>query len=137
MVEHGKYKVTVESAVISVTFIGMLNEVASRNVCLYVEDLIHGMKGASFCVLFNMLNYEGSTLEAHKVGDKHFEWLESQNCLGRATVVTQHALVNIARSKQESLRISNIKARMFDNENDAKEWLLSLLKTKNSTLSHP
>lgn len=128
MVEHGKYKVTVENAVIDITFIGMFNEVTSRNVCSYVEEIIHGMKGANFCVLFNMLNYEGSTPEAHKVGDKHFEWLENQNCLGRATVVAQKALVNIARSKQESLRSSNIKARMFDNENDAQEWLLSLLK---------
>lgn len=127
MVEHGKYKVTVESAVISVTFIGMFNEKTSRNLCSRVEDLIHGMNGASFCVMFNILNYEGSTPEAHKIGDKHFEWLEKQNCLGRATVVTQKALVNIARSKQESLRISNVEARIFDNENDAKEWLLSLL----------
>lgn len=128
MIEHGEYKVTVENGIISVTFIGMFNEVASRNVCSYVEDLIHGMNGTSFCVLFNMLSYEGSTPEAHKVGDKHFEWLENQNCLGRANVVAQKALVYIARREQESLRISKIKAKMFDNENDAKAWLLSLLE---------
>ena len=127
MVEHGEYKVTVESAVITVTFIGMFNEVASHNVCSYVEEIINGMNGASFCVLFNMLDYEGSTPEAHKIGDKHFEWLEKQNCLGRANIVTQKTLVYIARSEQASLRESNTEARMFENVTDAKEWLLSLL----------
>lgn len=126
MVKHGDYKVTVENSVISVTFIGMFNEVASQHVCTQVEDIINGMNGASFYMLFNMLDYEGSTPEAHKVGNKHFEWLEQQNCIGRATIVTQQALIYIARNEQSSLRHSNIKTKMFDNVADGKAWLQSM-----------
>ncbi|NMP32606.1 hypothetical protein HII17_13650 [Thalassotalea sp. M1531] len=127
MVEHGEYKVTVEKDIINVTFIGMFNEVASANVCSIVEDIINEMNGARFCMLFNMLEYEGSTPEAHTVGDKHFEWLEKQNCHGRAIVVSQKALIYIARSEQASLRNSNIENKMFEAVQDARTWLLSLM----------
>jgi hypothetical protein len=127
MVGHGEYIVTVEGAIINVTFIGMFNETASRKVCSYVEELINGMNGASFCMLFNMLDYEGSTPEAHVIGNQHFKWIEKQNCLGRATVVANMALVEISRNEQTSLRLSNIDSTMFETEVDAKTWLLSLL----------
>ncbi len=126
MVEHGEYIVTVEGAIINVTFIGMFNHVASKNVCSDVEKLINGMNGASFYMLFNMLDYEGSTPDAHKIGDLHFKWIEKQNCLGRATVISNMALIEISINEQKSLRQSNIDSRMFDSVVDAKTWLLSL-----------
>ena len=127
MVGHGEYTVTVEGAIINVTFIGMFNDTASKKVCSYVEELINGMNGASFCLLFNLLDYEGSTPEAHVIGNQHFKWIEKQNCLGRATVVANMALVEISRYEQASLRQSNIDSKMFEVEVDAKTWLLSLL----------
>lgn len=126
MLEHGKYKIIVEGAIINVTFIGMFNDTASKNACNYVESLVDEMNGASFCMLFNLLDYEGSTPEAHKIGDEHFKWLEKQNCLGRATITSSMALIEISRNEQASLRQSNIKSKMFETETDAKEWLLSL-----------
>jgi hypothetical protein len=126
MVEHGNYIVTVEGAIINVTFIGMFNDTASKNVCTYVEELINEMNGASFCMLFNMLDYEGSTPDAHKIGDQHFKWLEKQNCLGRAIVTSSMALIEISRNEQKSLRQSNIEFRIFETEADARMWLLTL-----------
>jgi hypothetical protein len=127
MIEHGEYIVTVEEAIINVTFIGMFNDTASKNVCAYVEEIINGMNGARFSMLFNLLEYEGSTPDAHRIGDQHFKWIEKQNCFGRATVAKNMALIEISRNEQTSLRQSNVEARMFATEADAKAWLLSLL----------
>lgn len=127
MVEHGEYIVTVKGSIINVTFIGMFNDTASQNLCTYVEALINGMNNARFCMLINLLNYEGSTPEAHRIGDRHFRWLEKQNCYGRATVTSNMALVEISRNEQASLRQSNIDSRLFGSEAEAKEWLLALL----------
>ena len=126
MVEHGEYIVTVEGQIINVTFIGMFNEIASKNVCAYVEELINGMNGASFCMLFQMIDYEGSTPDAHIIGNQHFKWLEKKNCYARATVVSNMALIEISRNEQPSLRESNVNSKIFETEADAKKWLVSL-----------
>lgn len=125
MVEHGDYTVTIEDSIIYVTFVGMFNDIASQKLCTYVETLIENMDGAAFYLLFNMLEYEGSTPEAHKVGDQHFKWLETQNCIARASVVSSMLLVEISRNEQAALRESSITSKVFDNEYDARKWLLS------------
>ncbi len=126
MVEHGEFTVTVEGGIIHVIFIGMFNDVASKNLCSYVEELIIGMNGASFCMLFNMLDYEGSTPDAHIIGNLHFKWLEKQNCLGKAIVADNMAFIEISRNEQATLRQSNIDSRIFETEADATTWLMTL-----------
>lgn len=128
MIEHGEYTVKVEGAIITATFIGTFNDLASKNVCEEVEAIIKQMNGAGFCMLLNMLAYEGSTPEAHIIGDQHFQWVETQNCLGRATVVTNSFLIDVSRSEQASLQKSHIASQMFETEEAAKAWLVTLIK---------
>lgn len=129
MVEHGEYIVTVDKAIINVTFVGMFNDVASKNVCSEVEEIINEMNGAPFCMLFNLIDYQGSTPEAHVIGNQHFEWLEKQNCLAKANVISSMAFIEITRNAQPSLRQSTIETKIFEQKDDAKEWLLSLLSS--------
>ena len=128
MVEHGEYLVTLDRSIINVTFIGMFNDVASKNVCSEVESIINEMNGAPFCMLFNLIDYEGSTPEAHVIGNQHFKWLEKQNCLAKANVISNMAFIEITRNAQPSLQESNIETEIFKAEDDAKQWLLSLLQ---------
>ncbi|MGJ8679540.1 hypothetical protein [Paraglaciecola sp.] len=128
MTEHGDYAVSAEQAVIYVTLNGIFNDVASQKVRLRVEAIINDMKGANFCMLYNMLNYEGSTREAHQIANQHFKWLETQNCLARANVASNAALIHISRNEQASLRESNTPAKIFKTEVDAKAWLQSVLQ---------
>ncbi len=38
--------------------------------------------------------------ETHKIGDKHVEWLETQNCIARVCVVTNMVLENIVKDSR-------------------------------------
>ncbi|WP_284207524.1 hypothetical protein [Thalassotalea eurytherma] len=38
--------------------------------------------------------------ETHKIGDKHVEWLEAQNCSARVRVVTNMVLENIVKDSR-------------------------------------
>lgn len=128
MREHGDYTVEVENEIIIVTFIGMFNELASKNVCNIVEEYIDSLNGNYFYMLMNLLMYEGSTPEGHEVGNKHAIWLERQNCLGKAVVTTGEVLLDIVRNEQDDLKHSNIVTNVFQNKLEAKNWLLSLQK---------
>lgn len=128
MGEHGEYTVAVEGSIIKVTFIGMFNDIASISACAEVKKLIEGMQGRRFCMLYDLLNYEGSTPESHKISNQHFSWLEQQNCLGRASIVSNTFLIDITRNQQASLRDSKVESRMFENEGDAIAWLQPLLE---------
>lgn len=126
MIEHGEYKVAVEGSMIIVIFKGMFNEHASAKVCTMVEEIIDKMSGKPFTMLYNLTEYQGSTPEAHKLGNEHFLWLENQNCLARATVSTERAMIEIVRNEQSSIVQSKITSQIFTDENNAKNWLLSL-----------
>ncbi len=125
MVEHGKYSIEIDGTIIIVTFDGMFNELASKNLCSRVEKHIDEMAGRSFAMIINLLKYEGSTPDAHKEGDRHALWVENQNCLAKAIVASEQAMLEIIRNEQNSLRKSKIVSKVFKTEADAKEWLLT------------
>lgn len=126
MIEHGKYTINVEDTIITVTFEGMFNELASKNLCAQVEKLITDFSGNRFSMIINLLDYEGSTPDAHKEGDRHAHWLEGQNCQGKAIIASERAMLEIIRHEQKSLGKSTIESRVFKTDAEAKAWLLSL-----------
>lgn len=126
MHEHGNYKVEVFDKTVSVIFKGMFNLLASENVCQIVEDHISSFNGEGFYMMINLIDYEGSTPEAHEAGNQHAMWLESQNCLGKAVIIQTKIVLDIVRNQQEFLNKSQINTRVFESESDAKAWLESL-----------
>ena len=126
MIEHGTYTIDVEDTIIIVTFEGMFNELASKNLCAQVEQLIVDLNGKSFGMVINLLDYEGSTPDAHKEGNRHAAWLEGQNCIGKGIVASERAMLEIIRIQQDSLNKSKIESKVFNSEQEAKDWLISL-----------
>lgn len=122
----GQYQVELCDQVIKVTFEGMFDESTSRNVCREAEAIIQSFDGKAFYMMINLLNYQGSTPEAHKIGNDHAIWLESQNCLGKAIIATEQFLLNIVRNQQSQLGESSIPSSVFSSEADATTWFSTL-----------
>ena len=122
----GQYQVELAGKVITVTFEGMFDEKTSIKVCRHVEDLIASFNGEPFYMLINLSNYQGSTPDAHKVGNDHAVWLEGQNCLGKAIVTNEQFMLNIVRNQQTQLSQSQLVTKVFPSEEEAKVWLGSL-----------
>lgn len=126
MNEHGNYTVEKIDKTIYVTFTGMFNAPASAKISKLSKEHIASFNGEGFYLLIDLTHYEGSTPDAHEIGNEHAMWLETQNCLGKAIVIKGQVVLDIVRSQQEFLNKSCINSQVFETEHEAKVWLTSL-----------
>lgn len=125
MTEHGQYSVDLEQNILSITLIGMFNDIATKSVCELIKALVVSLENKPFKILLDCSAYEGSTREAHQVSNQHLLWLNKQNCIARATVFNQKLYHDIVKNEQPALfELQN--RREFNNIAEAKRWLEQL-----------
>lgn len=128
MTEHGQYSVDLEQDILSITLIGMFNDIATTTVCKLIKDLVESLESKPFKILLDCSAYEGSTREAHQVSNQHLLWLNEQNCIARATVFNQKLYHDIVKNEQPALfELKN--RREFNNIVEANHWLKQLAIT--------
>ncbi|NVK26274.1 MAG: hypothetical protein HWE10_15200 [Gammaproteobacteria bacterium] len=132
---RGQYQFEVVGDVIHVAFEGMFSESTSRKISELVEHHVSSLEGKGFYMLIDLSNYEGSTPDAHKVGNQHAIWLEGQNCLGKAIVISERVVLEIARSQQKFLSQSILRSEVFSNKTQAEQWLADLATNTSGDLS--
>ncbi|MFT6506760.1 MAG: hypothetical protein ACI92O_000802 [Colwellia sp.] len=125
MVEHGVYSVILKDNLLSITLIGSFNELATKSVCLQIKAKVDSLKGKAFAVLFNGIDYEGSTPAAHKISNEYLSWVNKQNCIAWAAVYHHAIYAEMAKNEQPAMFESKNRREFYDIES-AKSWLASL-----------
>ena len=120
-IEHGGNTVIVKGNIINVTLIGAFNEYDAKNVSKKIKKIVEGFNLNKFLMLMNLSNWDGATPEAFTTSNEFNEWLNSQNMVAKAIVITSQTVKAIDQQWVPSKLVQNIE--YFDNEGEALRWL--------------
>lgn len=120
-VEHGENTIIVKENIIHITLKGGFNEYGAKDVSRKTKEIICAFNQKRFLMLVNLLNLEGATPEAFNTSNEFNEWLNSQNMVAKAIVITSQTIKAIDQQWVPSKTVQNIE--YFDNEEDALKWL--------------
>lgn len=124
MVEHGIYSVVLEDNLLNIILIGSFNELATKSACLQIQAKVESLNGKAFGVLFNCIDYEGSTPASHKISNDYFSWVNKQNCIAWAAVYHHSIYAEMAKNEQPAMFECQNRRQFYDIES-AKSWLTS------------
>ncbi|MCW8833329.1 MAG: hypothetical protein OQK09_02195 [Colwellia sp.] len=119
--EHGENTIHVKDNIIYVTLAGAFNEHGAENVSKKATQIISTFNHKKFMILINLLKLDGATPEAYKISNEFNGWLNSQNMVAKAIVITSQSIKAIDQQWVPSKAGQNIE--YFDNEDDALKWL--------------
>jgi len=120
--EHGKYVVTVEGNLIIVTLEGSFNDYGIKKCIDQIKGAIEGLE-VGFYMLMKCSDMMGSTPESFAEVEKFNKWLNTQNMIAKAMVLTYTTTWDIINTRVPSIESQNI--RSFDNESEAMDWLMA------------
>jgi hypothetical protein len=119
--EHGESRIILKENIIHVTLKGAFNEYGAKDVSKKTKEIIDSFNQQKFMILANLLNLNGATPEAFSISNEFNTWLNSQNMVAKAIVITSSTIKDIDRQRVPSKALQNIE--YFDNEADALIWL--------------
>lgn len=120
-VEHGYNTIILKENIIHITLIGSFNEYGANDVSQKTKAIINSLNQKRFLILANLSNLNGATPEAFNTSNEFNLWLNSQNMVAKAIVITSQVIKNIDQQWVPSKACQNIE--YFDNEYDALIWL--------------
>lgn len=120
-VEHGENTIIVKENIIHITLKGGFNKSGAKDVSRKTKEIICSFNQKRFLILVNLLNLDGATPEAFNTSNEFNEWLNSQNMVAKAIVITSQTIKAIDQKWVPSKIVQNI--GYFDNEEDALKWL--------------
>jgi hypothetical protein len=123
-IEHGEVTITVDKNIIIVKLEGAFNEFGAKKYTVGVKQIIDTFQGKPFSILINNLEVLGGTPEAYEELEKYNQWLNTQNLVAKAMVIssiTTLDIINLLSPSRQSQQSKN-----FDNEEDAMQWLATL-----------
>ncbi len=122
--EHGDVAIEVNDNIIIVRTFGAFNEYGTQQYTNGVRAIVNDLKGQSFSILVNNLDFLGGTPEAYQELENYNLWLNQQKLIGKAMVITSNITLDVINKLSPS-RASQ-QTRSFENEKDAINWLQSL-----------
>ena len=122
---HGKIAIEEFNGVIIVRAKGSFNEFGIKDYTEQAKKIIKKKNGDKFSILINALNAEGGTPEAFHELEKFNAWLKSVNLVAKATVISCKTTLGLLDKFSPSRKNQNI--RNFENEEEALQWLQSLM----------
>ncbi len=122
---HGEREVFMQDRIITARFIGMFNEHGVKRITDEIRDCIYQLSGEPFAILVDDLKLEGGTPEAYVVLEEYNQWLNTQNLVAKAMVLTSKAHKAIIDKLSPSRLEQNI--QYFVSEDSALDWLRSEL----------
>lgn len=120
-VEHGENAIVLKDNIIHITLKGAFNEFGAKDVSIKTKEIIYALNQKRFMMLVNLLSLEGATPEAFDTSNEFNKWLNGQNMIAKAIVITSQAIKAIDQKRVPSKSVQNIE--YFDNESDALRWL--------------
>ena len=120
-VEHGENTVIVKENIIHVTLKGAFNEYGAKDVSNKTKEIIRAFNQKRFTILINLLSLDGATPDAFNTSNEFNEWLNNQNMVAKAIVITSQTIKAVDQQWVPSKAVQNIE--YFDNEDDALRWL--------------
>ncbi len=122
---HGDYFIRIEGNIVFISLEGSMNEYSVKELFFEAKTIINNFNGNKFSMLSNLSKIIGGTPEAYDEANKFNEWLNTQNMVAKAVVITSPTLSKIERIRVPAKLLQNIKE--FDNEPDAIKWLKTQL----------
>lgn len=119
--EHGETKVALEGSLIRAKFIGSFNPAGVKAYASKIEGLLTQLNGQPFIMLIDNLQLVGGTPEAYKVLDEYNQWLNGQNLVAKAIVISSEFKAKIIDSLTPALKTQNM--RYFTEKKEALDWL--------------
>jgi hypothetical protein len=123
-IEHGEVTFTLDENIIIVKLEGAFNEFGAKKYTAGVKQIINTFQGRPFSILINNLEVLGGTPEAYEELEKYNKWLNTQNLIAKAMVISSITTLNIINLLSPSRQSQN--SKNFDNEEEALNWLKAL-----------
>jgi len=120
-IEHGENTIIAKENIIHITLKGAFNEYGAIDVSKKTMEIIRNFNQKRFMLLVNLLNLDGATPEAFNISNEFNEWLNSQNMVAKAIVITSQVIKAIDQQWVPSKVVQNVE--YFDSEDDALRWL--------------
>jgi hypothetical protein len=122
--EHGEVTITVQNNIIMVKLQGAFNEYGAKKYTEGVKLVIKNFNGQRFAILVDNLEMLGGTPEAYQELEQHNKWLNTQNLIAKAMVISSAVTIDIIDLLSPARKIQTCKN--FDNIKDAINWLETL-----------
>lgn len=120
-IEHGESTIIAKDNIIHITLKGAFNEYGAIGVSKTTMEIIRNFNQKRFMLLVNLLSLDGATPEAFNISNEFNEWLNSQNMVAKAIVITSQAIKAIDQQWVPSKVVQNVE--YFYSEDDALRWL--------------
>lgn len=118
---HGQTQVTLTGQLIEAKFSGAFNPLGIKEYASKVAACLAQLDGQPFIMLIDNLKLEGGTPEAYQALDKYNTWLNEQNLVAKAMVITSEFKAKIIGSLTPSMKQQNL--RHFVDREQALTWL--------------
>jgi hypothetical protein len=120
-IEHGDNTIILKENIIHITLKGSFNEYGAEKVSQKTSAIIKSLNQSKFLIFVDLLNLDGATPDAFNISNKFNGWLNGQNMVAKAIVITSQVIKSIDQQWVPSKAVQNIE--YFDNEDDALVWL--------------
>ena len=123
-IEHGDVSFTVEKNIIIAKFKGAFNEFGAKKYTDGIKQIVDNFNGERFSILINNLDIIGGTPEAYEELEEYNKWLNNQNLIAKAMVISSVAALEIIDHFSPSRKVQL--KQTFQNEKEALDWLKTL-----------
>jgi len=124
-IAHGDFSVSLNDNIIMITLSGSFNEFGARAMISEIKAKIRVLDGGKFLVLVDSRELEGHTPGSLKELELYNQWLNGQNMIAKALVVTSEMRRAIADIYIPAKHKQNLKE--FDDVPPALKWLKAQL----------
>ncbi|GAB2705115.1 STAS/SEC14 domain-containing protein [Aliiglaciecola aliphaticivorans] len=125
----GSYQFRVEDNIVYQTFRGMFSGHTAATYLSETKKMINQFDGKPFAMLIDISDMLGLTPEGYEMIDKFNHWVNSQNLVAKAIVVSNDVIGKIVSERVPELKKQNV--RYFHDLHDAIEWVKNT-QTNNS-----
>ncbi|MEP4888714.1 MAG: STAS/SEC14 domain-containing protein [Aliiglaciecola sp.] len=117
----GSYEFKVEGRIVYQTFTGMFSGKTARTYLRETKQLITQFEGKAFCMLIDIREMEGLTPDGYNMIDNFNQWVNTQNLVAKAIVVSNDVVGKIVSSRVPELKKQNVK--YFEDIQTAIKWV--------------
>ena len=119
--EHGHFHITELNNVLMVKLLGSFNHEGACLLTKVLKTASENFNDSPFGLLFDVTEFEGGTPDAYKELDIYNSWLNSQNMVAKATVISSRIQISIANLLSPARKQQNTES--FFDLTDAQIWL--------------
>ena len=128
MLEHGKFKLSVQDNIVVIELFDAFNQHAANHAIDELKTLCQRFPDG-FYLLEIAEEYSGATPEVLAIMNGFTRWLNQHNCIARAMVFPDTTLLKIANLYEADLFNTNLPTQHFSTTQQAQQWIEQLKNT--------